>query len=222
MPSTFVPIAERSGAIVAMGRWVLDDACRQLNEWREQHIAPPLVAVNVSAVQLKRTSAFEHDVAEIFARWHVESGAVELELTESVIMEVSQTRDDTLEHLQQLGASIAIDDFGTGYSSLKYLTMHPVGRLKIAQVLMLKVTSDKRYATVVRATIRLAHELGVEVIAEGVETAAQASFLVEAGCGYAQGYYYGRPVNAAQTTKLLRRRTGHLDEIKKTPTPSAA
>ena len=205
-----------------MGRWVLDTACRQLDEWHGQNIAPPLVAVNVSAIQLKRTATFEHDVAEIFARWHVEPGPVELELTESVLMEVSQMHDDTLEDLQQLGASIAIDDFGTGYSSLKYLTMHPVGRLKIAQELMLRVTSDKRSATVVRATIRLAHELGIEVIAEGVETAAQASFLVEAGCGYAQGYYYGRPVNTAQTTELLRRRIGHLDETKETPTPTAA
>ena len=222
MPSIFVPIAERSGAIVAMGRWVLDTACRQLDEWHGQNIAPPLVSVNVSAVQLKRTATFEHDVAEIFARWHVEPGTVELELTESVLMEVSQMHDDTLEDLQQLGASIAIDDFGTGYSSLKYLTMHPVRRLKIAQELMLRVTSDKRSATVVRATIRLAHELGIEVIAEGVETAAQASFLVEAGCGYAQGYYYGRPVNTAQTTELLRRRIGHLGENKKAPTPSAA
>lgn len=222
MPAMFVPIAERSGAIVALGRWVLDKACRQLNEWQEQRIAPPLIAVNVSVAQLKRPSEFEHDVAEIFARWHVTSGTVELELTESVLMEMSKTQDDTLEHLQQLGARIAIDDFGTGYSSLKYLTMHPVGRLKIAQELMLKVTSDKRNATVVRAAIRLAHELGIETIAEGVETAAQASFLVEAGCGYAQGYYYGRPVDTAQSTELLRRRIGYVEEIKKSPTSSAA
>ena len=222
MPAVFVPIAERSGAIVALGRWVLEKACRQLKEWQEQHIAPPLIAVNVSAVQLKRVSAFEHDVAEIFARWHIEPGAIELELTECVLMDVVQTHDDTLKHLQQLGARIAIDDFGTGYSSLKYLTIHLVGRLKIAQELMLKVTSDKRNATVVRATIRLAHELGIAIIAEGVETAAQASFLVEAGCGYAQGYYYGRPVDTAQTTEWLRRRTVHVDETKKTPTTSAA
>ena len=132
------------------------------------------------------------------------AGDIELELTESVLMEVTQKQSDTFDRLRQLGVRIAIDDFGTGYSSLKYLTNYPVNRLKVAQELVSRVTTDARNATVVRAAVRLAHELGIEVIAEGVETEAQALFLVSAGCEYAQGYYFSRPVSAERATELLR------------------
>ncbi len=131
-------------------------------------------------------------------------------------MDMTQKHGDVLERLRHLGVRVAIDDFGTGYSSLKYLTMYPVNRLKIAQDLILGVTSDSRNATVVRAAIRLAQELGVEVIAEGVETEAQAKFLLSAGCAYAQGYYFNRPVNAARATELLRQGKLKLTQI---PTP---
>jgi EAL domain-containing protein (putative c-di-GMP-specific phosphodiesterase class I) len=216
MPSIFIPIAERTGAIVPLGQWVFEEACRHLKLWRDQGVAPQILAVNVSGVEFKRVSELELDVAATLARWSVKPGEIELELTESVLMEVTQKDGDALERLRTVGVRIAIDDFGTGYSSLKYLTIYPVNRLKIAQELLFRVTTDSRSATVVRAAIRLAQELGIEVIAEGVETEAQASFLVSAGCAHAQGYYFSRPVNAAHVTELLQQRK---IEVTRMPSP---
>ena len=165
---------------------------------------PKLVAVNCSAVQFKGSSDLEHDVAASLGKWGIAPGMIEIELTESVLMEVTQEHSDRFERLRKLGVRIAIDDFGTGYSSLNYLTTYPVQRLKIAQQLVFGVDTDSRSATVVRTAIRLAHELGIEIIAEGVETEAQAKFLVSAGCKHGQGYYFSRPVNAERATELLR------------------
>jgi EAL domain-containing protein (putative c-di-GMP-specific phosphodiesterase class I) len=133
-------------------------------------------------------------------------------LTETVLMEASQKHFDALGRLREMGLQIAIDDFGTGYSSLKYLTVFPVSRLKIAQELVFHVTDELRNAAVVKAAIRLAHELHIEVIAEGVETEAQAQFLLAAGCNNAQGFYYSRPVSAEAATALLR--LGRIETIK--------
>jgi diguanylate cyclase (GGDEF)-like protein len=204
MPSIFIPIAERTGAIVPLGHWVLEEACRQLRGWHDQGIAPRVLAVNVSGVQFKKGGDLELNIAASLAKWNIESGNIEVELTETVLMETTQKHGDALERLQQLGVRIAIDDFGTGYSSLKYLTRYPVNRLKIAQELVFRVTTDPRNATVVRAAIRLAQELDIEAIAEGVETEAQADFLRSAGCPYAQGDYFSRPVSADRATELLQ------------------
>jgi len=205
MPSIFIPIAERTGAIVPLGLWVFEEGCRQLKQWRDQGIAPEILAVNVSGVQFKGASDLPLEIAASMARWDIEPGSIEVELTETVLMEITKKHGETFERLRQLGVRIAIDDFGTGYSSLKYLTIYPINRLKIAQELVFRVTTDPRNATVVRAAIRLAKELGIEVIAEGVETEAQANFLLSAGCAYAQGYYFSRPVNAERATELLQR-----------------
>ncbi len=159
--------------MLPLGNWIFDEACRQLSEWKAEGIAPQVLAVNVSGVQLKTAS--------------------ELELTETVLMEATQRHNATLEDLRQLGTRIAIDDFGTGYSSLKYLTTYPVNRLKVAQEFVFRVTVDYRNAAVVRASIRLAHELGLDVIAEGVETEAQMRFLIGAGCEQATVDVAGRP-----------------------------
>src|SRR3984893_15687955 len=216
MPSIFIPIAERTGAIVPLGRWVFEEACRQLKRWHDQDIAPSVLAVNVSGVQFKRPSELEVDIAASLARWGIQPGSLEVELTETVLMEMTQKHGDALERLRKLGVRIAIDDFGTGYSSLKYLTIYPVNRLKIAQELVVRATTDARSATVVRAAIRLAQELGIEVIAEGVETEAQATFLFSAGCAYAQGYHFSGPLNAKRATELLRQ--GKI-EFRRMPTP---
>jgi len=146
----------------------------------------------------------EQEVETSIAEWGINPGDIEIELTESVLMEVTQRHGATLESLRRMGLRIAIDDFGTGYSSLKYLTTYPVNRLKLAQEFVFRVTVDYRNAAVVRAAIRLAHELGIDVIAEGVETKAQMRFLIGAGCEEAQGYFFSRPVPAAQMTALLR------------------
>jgi diguanylate cyclase (GGDEF)-like protein len=203
-PGEFIPIAERTGTALQLGNWVFEEACRQLKLWHVEGIAPQVLSVNVSGVQLKGSSELEREVAESLSRWGLDPSRLELELTESVLMEATQRHKNTLENLRQLGTKIAIDDFGTGYSSLKYLTTYPVNRLKLAQEFVFRVTVDYRNAAVVRAAIRLAHELGLEVIAEGVETEAQMRFLIGAGCEQAQGYYFSRPVPVARVAELLR------------------
>jgi diguanylate cyclase len=204
MPSIFIPVAERSSIIQRLGSWVLDAACAQLAQWEEMAIAPQLLAVNVSGMQLKRIDDLERDIAEILVKWNIKPSSIELELTETVLMEASQKYAEAVQRLQKMGLNISIDDFGTGYSSLRYLTVYPVNKLKIAQELVFGVTDDPRNATVVKAAISLAHELGIEAIAEGVETEAQALFLLAAGCRCAQGYLYSRPINADAATALLR------------------
>ena len=204
-PGTFIPVAERTGSITPLGRWAFEHACRQLKDWRDQGIAPDVLAVNFSAVQFKSGTELNREIAESLARWNIPAESMEIELTESVLMEVTQQHTETLEEIRALGVRIAIDDFGTGYSSLNYLTRYPVNRLKIAQELVLRETTDVRSATVVRASIRLADELGIEFIAEGVENPAQALFLMSAGCHIAQGYHFSQPVSADEMTELLRK-----------------
>jgi EAL domain-containing protein (putative c-di-GMP-specific phosphodiesterase class I) len=203
-PGSFIAIAEQTGAILPLGRWIFDSACQQLKLWQAEGIAPAVLSVNVSGVQLKNAAELEREVEESLSHWNIDPGYIELELTESVLMEATQRHSNTLQNLRRLGTKIAIDDFGTGYSSLKYLTQYPVNRLKLAQEFVLQVTVDYRNAAVVRAAIRLANELGQEVIAEGVETDAQVRFLLGAGCEQAQGYYFSQPVTAQKATELLR------------------
>jgi EAL domain-containing protein (putative c-di-GMP-specific phosphodiesterase class I) len=156
----------------------------------------------VSAIQCKRPE-LEQDIVASLTRWKIAPGRIELELTESVLMEATQHHRDIIARLRALGLRLAIDDFGTGYSSLNYLTNFPVDRIKIAQELIFKCTTEIRYAAVVRAAIHLAEELDTEVLAEGVENAEHARFLSSAGCKFAQGYFFSRPVDAAQATTLL-------------------
>jgi diguanylate cyclase (GGDEF)-like protein len=213
-PSVFIAIAEKTGAIIPLGKWVFEEACRQFTIWRAEGIAPETLAVNLSAIQCKQSN-LETDFREIMTRYSVGPGVIEVELTESVLMETNLHQKDRIEQLKSLGLKIAIDDFGTGYSSLNYLAAYPVDRLKIAQELMLGVTVDIRHDLVVKAAVRLAHELGIEVIAEGVETEAQARFLVAAECKYAQGYFFGRPLPVDAATTLLRQgRVNLFPEVK--------
>jgi diguanylate cyclase len=205
-PANFIPIAERTGSIVQIGAWAFDEACRQMNVWQEQGIAPDLLAVNFSAVQFKATADLDVHIAQCLSAWNVRPSKIEIELTESVLLEVTQQHKAMFERLRQIGMRIAIDDFGTGYSSLNYLTNYPLNRLKIAQELMARVISDARSATVVRAAIHLADALGMECIAEGVDSEGQADFLVSAGCIRGQGFYFSRPVNAEHMSELLKER----------------
>lgn len=204
MPDGFIPIAEKTGSINALGHWVLDRACQQIKDWRDQGIAPPLVAINVSAAELYTNSGYEQFLSESFKRWDVAPGDIELELTESVLMETTQAHGDTLTRIRNLGASIAIDDFGTGYSSLAYLSAYPVSRLKIAQQFVLGIPDNASDMVITRVTLGLARELNVEVVAEGVQTKAQLDFLMSAGCTVGQGFYFSRPVQAGRVTELLR------------------
>ena len=207
-PSTFIGVAERTGHIVALGEWAFDEACRQMWKWTDRGIAPAFVAVNVSASQFRAGAHFERSIAASLSRWQVDPAAMEVELTEFVLMEVKQHHNEGLERVRQLGLRIAIDDFGTGYSSLSYLTNYTVNRLKIAQELVFGVMKDLRNASVVRTAIRLADELGIGCIAEGVENASQVKFLIAAGCLHGQGYHFSRPLDANRMTEVLAERAG--------------
>ena len=203
-PDKFIPIAESSGSIIPIGQWVIETVCRQIAAWRAAGIAPPVVSVNVSAGQFKLAGNVDGVVARALGNHGIAANRLELELTESVLMEATQRHSDELARLRRIGVRISIDDFGTGYSSLDYLRSFRVARLKIDRRFVDGVTDNADDATIVRAVIGLAGELGIEVVAEGVETPAQRAFLLSAGCRLGQGYYFGAPMPVAAATALLR------------------
>jgi diguanylate cyclase (GGDEF)-like protein len=203
-PGQFIPVAEKSGLIVALGRWVMKESCRQMRKWLDASIAPPLIAVNLSALQFRTPHELEKDIAAILAETGVPPQKVELELTESVLMDASREHSDVLLRFRQTGFRIAIDDFGTGYSSLDYLRRFPVDRIKIAQQFMLDPAEGSGDA-IIRASIALAHELKLAVIVEGVETAKQLKRVKACGGREVQGYYFSKPIPADAMTSLLRK-----------------
>ncbi len=204
-PDKFIPIAESSGSILQIGRWVIEAVCRQIGLWQEQSILPRIVAANISGGQFKLDSDLDRVVTEALGKYGVAADRLELELTESVLMEATQRHSEEFARLRGVGVRLAIDDFGTGYSSLDYLRSFRVAHLKIDRRFVEGVTTSADDATIVRAVIGLAHELDIEVIAEGVETAAQRDFLISAGCKFAQGFLFARPMPATAATALLRR-----------------
>jgi len=206
-PKRFIPIAETNGTILVLGQWVIDEVCRQIVEWRKARLLLPTVSVNVSAEQFKSTPAFDRQLEETLRRWNVEPQAIEVELTESVLMETTRQHGEAIEHMHALGIAIAIDDFGTGYSSLGYLRAYRVNHIKIAQEFIKDIQADTGDFAIVRAAISLGRELGIAVIAEGVETESQLKLLEEAGCRLVQGFYFSPPVPAAKAAELLRQET---------------
>ena len=212
-PSEFIPAAEENGLIVPLGHWVLQESCRQTKEWLDAGIAVPLIAVNVSWLQFKTPHELENDIAETLARTAVPPQLLELELTESVLMEVSREQSDVLQRLRKTGLRIAIDDFGTGYSSLEYLGRFPVDRVKIAQNFIIDLTTNSTNATIVKAAIGLAHELKLNVVVEGVSTAEQVELVRSWGCRNVQGYYFSRPLPPVEAAAALRLGRIQQDDI---------
>jgi len=208
-PGEFIPVAEKSGLIVALGHWVMREACRQMKEWLDGGIAPPLISVNLSTLQFKTPLELEKTFAAILAETGVPPRKVELELTESVLMDASRQHGDVLLRLRKAGFRIAIDDFGTGFSSLIYLRRFPVDRIKIAQEFMADLTPGSSNAAIVQAAIALAAALKLEVIVEGVETAEQLALVKAMGAREVQGYYYSRPLRARDMTTLLGKGSIH-------------
>jgi len=191
-PAEFIPVAEESGLIVSIGLWVLQQALKSLQRWHAFGLSSLKIAVNVAALQLKKPD-FCEQVLAILEELSLNRDMLKLELTESTIME-DAIHGATLMDLSQKGIYLAIDDFGTGYSSLSYLRKLPVKQLKIDRSFIMECESDASVANIVQAIIGLGHTLGLEVLAEGVETEHQANLLQQWSCDYGQGYYFARPM----------------------------
>ncbi|MGD0503178.1 MAG: EAL domain-containing protein [Steroidobacteraceae bacterium] len=209
LPSEFIGIAEESRLIVPIGRWVLREACRQAQAWQQVRTTRLRLCVNVSAVEL-RSKEFVTGVAAILAQTGFDPRSLELELTETFLMQESTSTDIVLQALKQLGVKLALDDFGTGYSSLSYMRRFPVDTLKVDRSFVRDLITDTADAGVVSAVVQMGKSLNMRVVAEGVETEDQARVLREMACGEAQGYYFGRPMNATDSSALMQRRKYQL------------
>ena len=204
-PATFIPVAEETGLIGALGIRILRESCRQLRAWHRSFPAdPPLgVSVNLSARQFAHPTLVD-DVRSVLEETGLEPRALKLEITETVVMDDAEASVRTLARLRELGPRLSIDDFGTGYSSLRYLQRFPVDTLKIDRTFVCRIQEGGEGLEVVRAIVRLAESLGMDVIAEGAETPEQVALLREVGCPFVQGHAYGQPASAEETEERLR------------------
>jgi diguanylate cyclase (GGDEF)-like protein/PAS domain S-box-containing protein len=202
-PAQFIPVAEECGLMVSIGRWVLLEACRQSRAWSDLGIEVASVAVNVSAAEFEDKD-FLSGVRAVLIATGVEPPNLELEMTESALMEDTESTLVTLAALKAMGVQLAIDDFGTGYSSFTYLRRFPVDALKVDQSFVREITANPGDSTIVSAMINIGNSVGLRVIAEGVETQSQLDFLQRHNCGEGQGYYFSRPVVAKLAGTLLQ------------------
>ncbi|WP_447793916.1 MULTISPECIES: putative bifunctional diguanylate cyclase/phosphodiesterase [Pseudomonas] len=201
-PDLFIPLAEQNGTIIAIGEWVLDQACKQLREWHDQGFDLRM-AVNLSTVQLHHAE-LPRVVNNLLQMYRLPPRSLELEVTETGLMEDISTAAQHLLSLRRSGALIAIDDFGTGYSSLSYLKSLPLDKIKIDKSFVQDLLDDDDDATIVRAIIQLGKSLGMQVIAEGVETAEQEAYIISEGCHEGQGYHYSKPLPARELSAYLK------------------
>jgi diguanylate cyclase (GGDEF)-like protein/PAS domain S-box-containing protein len=202
-PVQFIPVAEETGLIVPIGEWVLRQACSQARAWHDAGYPHLQVSVNCSAQQFQRED-FVGTVGRILRETGVSPGRLDLEITESVIVQHSEEVMARFEALDEMGVRISIDDFGTGYSSLSYLKRFAIHQLKIDQSFVRDISSDPDDAAIVSAIIAIAHSLGLEVVAEGLESPEQLAFLKALGCARAQGYYFSKPLPAQEFAQLIR------------------
>ncbi len=209
MPHDFIRIAEESGLILPLGEWVIDEACRQLSLWHSQHpqLASLRMAVNISSLQLRNENLLRFIDATL-KKYALRGDRLMLEITESAVMDNPTACISRLEALRALGIELAIDDFGTGYSSLGHLKLMPIAALKIDRSFVRDVETDRSDTVICTATIHLAHDLGLQVIAEGIETAAQHELLVSHGCDLLQGYLFSKPLPAHAMQAMLAAGTG--------------
>jgi EAL domain-containing protein (putative c-di-GMP-specific phosphodiesterase class I) len=203
-PSLFIPLAEHTGLINPIGAWVLTTACRQSVAWRRAGLPPVRMAVNVSVHQLRHAD-FIPGLKRILEETGMEATYLELEITESAAMREDAYIFGVLDELRALGVQISIDDFGTEYSSLGRLNMMPINRIKMDMQFVRGINKGERERALARGIINLVHNLGLEVVAEGVEDAAQLEFLRQNLCDEIQGFYFYRPVDAESVKILIRR-----------------
>ena len=210
-PMDFIPVAEETGMIVPLGEWVMREACRQMNGWQRmfplEH--PLFITVNLSSKQFSQTTLIS-TFAMILQETGVKPHSVKLEITESVVMENIETATEMLRQLRSLGVKLAIDDFGTGYSSLSYLHRFPIDTLKIDRSFVTRMSENNENTEIVRTIVVLAQNLGMDVVAEGVETNEQLVILQKLGCENGQGYFFSKPVNADGAEKIIAETYGAL------------
>ena len=203
-PGRFIPVAEETGLILPISDWVLDRACQDLARWREAGLGEPSVAVNLASPSFRRVELVDQ-LGATFQRYGIAPGRIELEMTESMLMQDVDATLRTLARLRELGVRISIDDFGTGYSSLSYLRRFPISQLKIDRSFVREMTFNDDDASITAAIISLALSLKLEVIAEGVETLQQAELLHRQGCHLMQGFLFSQPVAAPRMAEWLRK-----------------
>jgi EAL domain-containing protein (putative c-di-GMP-specific phosphodiesterase class I) len=201
-PFKFIPLAEETGLILEIGDWVIETACRQLKVWKEAGFTQRAVSVNVSAPQFNQPN-FSEEVSRITKATGMSPGDLKLEMTESILMHNHERSIKTLQELREIGVKFAIDDFGTGYSSLSYLKRFPVESLKIDRSFVKNLPEDQDDSVIAETIITMAHNLGLGVVAEGIETKDQLAFLQRRGCNVGQGYLFSRPLPVEEFTVLL-------------------
>lgn len=201
-PNVFIPLAEENGAIVPIGKWVLETACAQTRLWQDLGFSSLAISVNLSVWQFQQRNLIS-TIAEILQETQLSPGCLELEITETVMMQDAELVRMTLSELDKMGVSLAMDDFGTGYSSLSYLKLFPFDTLKVDRFFIKNVLDSSEDAAIVNAIISLGKGLKVKVIAEGVETKELKNLLQSWQCEYMQGYWFGKPIPAEAATKLL-------------------
>jgi len=200
-------LAEETGLILPIGAWVLEEACRQSVAWQSQGLPPVRIGINLSGRQFKDRHLIDK-IAEILDRTGIDPDLVELELTESMLMDDARGTAEMLRKLRGLGVHLAIDDFGTGYSSLSYLKHFPIDRVKIDRSFVMDLEGGGDDAAIAGAIIAMAQSLNLATIAEGVETEGQLEFLRERGCEEIQGFYFGKPMAAEDFAAYLLREAG--------------
>jgi EAL domain-containing protein (putative c-di-GMP-specific phosphodiesterase class I) len=203
-PAEFIPIAEETGLIIALGRWVVQTACQQFSQWRQQFPAARAMglSVNLSTVQLHDTKLVA-DLTELLANLNLPSGCLTLEITESLLIENVEYNLAVLEHIRNQGIRLSIDDFGTGYSSLSYLQRFPFSGLKIDRSFVTHLGSEAENPVLVKSILALADSLKLDPVAEGIETEKQLEFLQTNGCRYGQGFFFYKPMAPDQIESLL-------------------
>ena len=206
-PDEFIPIAEESRQIVQIGEWVLRTACQQQVDWERKNIASINMAVNLSAVQFNQRSLLPQ-VEKIMQETGIREDQLTVEITESTLTETGGDVIAKLHALKSLGLKLAIDDFGTGYSSLAYLKRFPIHHLKIDREFVKDLPENTQDIAIARSIIKMAHELQIKVVAEGIESQAQLRFLKDASCNFGQGFHFGKPMPAAQFEEWL----GHYNQ----------
>jgi EAL domain-containing protein (putative c-di-GMP-specific phosphodiesterase class I) len=203
LPGEFIPVLEETGLIVPAGEWVIRTACAQIKAWQAAGLQVPPVSVNLSARQFEQAD-LQAAVRKILHDTKVDPSLIEFEITESLLMNDPEGAARTLHGLKESGVKLSMDDFGTGYSSLGYLKRFPIDTLKIDRTFVRDLSTDADDATLTRAIINLAQNLRLKVIAEGVETEAQLSFLSSNGCDEMQGYLFAKPAHAEECERMLR------------------